>query len=125
MKLSKEQIKKIHVLKARASLTDEYYREIMQSKFNRNSCLELSEAQATILINTLSRLVKAIEMASDKQKNKLDILFKRTHRNKLKKEFIKEKLGYYKNEKNLTKKECSKLIYILEEIEKWQEGEKQ
>ena len=51
----KHQIKYIHTLKYKANLTDEYYRLLLSSKFNKDSCKDLTEAQASVLITLLTR----------------------------------------------------------------------
>ncbi len=119
MKISSEQIKKIHTLKSKARLEDEDYRTILESRFNVNTSLGLTQAQASKLIEILYRLAGNIDLASKKQLGKFNIMFKKVYKHKEKKEYIKKQLGHYKNENYLTKKECSKLISGLEEIEKW------
>ncbi len=119
MKISSEQIKKIHILKSKARLQDENYREILKDRFNVNTSLGLTQAQASKLIEILNRLAGNIDLASKKQLGKFNIMFKKVYKHKEKKEYIKKQLGYYKKENYLTKKECSKLISGLEEIEKW------
>ena len=47
-------------------------------------------------------------------------MFKECFKEKDKAEFIRRQLGKGKNEKNMTVKECSKLIYELEQIIDWQ-----
>ena len=62
--IKKHQIKYIHTLKHKASLTDEYYRLLLNSKFNKNSCKDLTEAQASVLITLLTRQVQGANSVS-------------------------------------------------------------
>ena len=117
--IKKHQIKYIHTLKHKAGLKDEDYRLLLKSKFNKNSSKDLSYNQAEILIKILDRLIN--DYATEKQKNKLNTLYSKVYKEKDKKEFIKHYLGKDKTMDNMTVKECSKLIYILEEIVDWQE----
>lgn len=117
--IKKHQIKYIHTLKHKASLKDEDYRLLLKSKFNKNSSKDLSYNQAEILIKILDRLIN--DDATEKQKNKLNSLYSKVFKEKDKKEFIEHYLGKDKTMDNMTVKECSKLIYVLEEILEWQE----
>ena len=116
--ITKEQIKTIHILKNRNNLSDDYYRVLLGSKFNTTSCKDLTEAQASVLISLLKRL--GTDLATDKQIGKFNVLLKECFKEKDKAEFIRRQLGKGKNEKNMTVKECSKLIYELEQIIDWQ-----
>ena len=100
--IKKHQIKYIHTLKHKAGLKDEDYRLLLKSKFNKNY-----------------RLIN--DYATEKQKNKLNTLYSKVYKEKDKKEFIEHYLGKDKTMDNMTVKECSKLIYVLEEILEWQE----
>ena len=120
--IKKHQIKYIHTLKHKAGLKDEDYRLLLKSKFNKNSSKDLSYNQAEILIKILERLID--NYATEKQKNKLNSLYSKVYKEKDKKEFIKHYLGRDKTMDNMTVKECSKLIYVLEEILEWQEKRK-
>lgn len=120
--IKKHQIKYIHTLKHKAGLKDEDYRLLLKSKFNKNSSKDLSYNQAEILIKILDRLIN--DYATEKQKNKLNTLYSKVYKEKDKKEFIKHYLGRDKTMDNMTVKECSKLIYVLEEILEWQEKRK-
>lgn len=120
--IKKHQIKYIHTLKHKAGLKDEDYRLLLKSKFNKNSSKDLSYNQAEILIKILERLIS--NYATEKQKNKLNSLYRKIYKKKDKKEFIEEYLGKGKTENNMNIQECSKLIYILEEIVEWQEKRK-
>ena len=116
--IKKHQIKYIHTLKHKAGLKDEDYRLLLKSKFNKNSSKDLSYNQAEILIKILDRLIN--DYATEKQKNKLNSLYIQVYYEKDKQEFIEYYLGKDKTMDNMTVKECSKLIYILEEIVEWQ-----
>ena len=120
--IKKHQIKYIHTLKHKARLKDEDYRLLLKSKFNKNSSKDLSYNQAEILIKILDRLIN--DYATEKQKNKLNTLYNKVYKEKDKKEFIEHYLGKDKTMDNVTVKECSKLIYILEEIIEWDEKRK-
>ena len=104
------------------NLKDEDYRLLLKSKFNKNSSKDLSYNQAEILIKILDRLIN--DYATEKQKNKLNTLYSKVYKEKDKKEFIEHYLGKDKTMDNMTVKECSKLIYVLEEILEWQEKRK-
>lgn len=121
--ITKEQIKTIHILKNRNNVSDDYYRVLLGSKFNKPSCKDLTEAQASVLISLLKRL--GTDLATDKQIGKFNVLFKKCFKEKDKAEFIRRQLGKGKNEKNMTVKECSKLIYELEQIIDWQRKRKE
>ena len=120
--IKKHQIKYIHTLKHKAGLKDEDYRLLLKSKFNKNSSKDLSYNQAEILIKILDRLIN--DYATEKQKNKLNSLYSKVFNEKDKKEFIEHYLVKDKTMDNMTVKECSKLIYVLEEILEWQEKRK-
>lgn len=114
--IKKHQIKLIHTIKSTIRMSEEDYRSLLYSKFNRKSSTELSQFQADILINILKSF--KMESISLNQKNKIMKLFeelKITDRNK----FIREKLGYNLTLNQLSKKEGSKLIYVLEKIKRW------
>lgn len=121
-KIRDGQIKYIHILKNKLNLKDETYRTLLNSKFNKNTSKDLSSKQAEILIKILKRLID--NYATEKQKNKLNSLYRKVYKEKDKKEFIEEYLGKGKTENNMSIQECSKLIYILEEIVEWQEKRK-
>ena len=121
--ITKEQIKTIHILKNRNNVSDDYYRVLLGSKFNKPSCKDLTEAQASVLISLLKRL--GTDLATDKQIGKFNVLFKKCFKEKDKIDFIRRELGKEKNEKNMTVKECSKLIYELEQIIDWQRKRKE
>ena len=121
-KIRNRQIKYIHILKNKLNLKDEDYRILLKSKFNKNSSKDLSYNQAEVLIKILNRLIN--DYATEKQKNKLNSLYSKVFKEKDKKEFIEHYLGKDKTMDNMTVKECSKLIYILEEIVEWQEKRK-
>ena len=118
-KIKNGQIKYIHILKNKLNLKDEDYRILLKSKFNKNSSKDLSYNQAEVLIKILDRLIN--DYATEKQKNKLNSLYSKVYKEKDKKEFIEHYLGKDKTMDNMTVKECSKLIYVLEEILEWQE----
>ena len=120
--IKKHQIKYIHTLKYKAGLKDEEYRALLKSKFNKESSKDLSYNQAEILIKILQRLIN--NYATEKQINKFNTLYSKVYYEKDKKEFIEQYLGKDKILENMTVKECSKLIYILEEIVDWQEKRK-
>ena len=120
--IKKHQIKYIHTLKHKAGLKDQDYRLLLKSKFNKNSSKDLSYNQAEILIKILERLID--NYATEKQKNKLNSLYSKVYKEKDKKEFIGHYLGKDKTMDNMSIQECSKLIYILEEIVNWQEKRK-
>lgn len=117
--IKKHQIKYIHILKHKASLKDEEYKALLKSKFNKESSKDLSYNQAEILIKILGRLIN--NYVTEKQINKFNTLYSKVYYEKDKKEFIEQYLGKDKTLENMTVKECSKLIYILEEIVDWQE----
>jgi len=120
--IKKHQIKYIHTLKHKARLKDEEYRVLLKSKFNKESSKDLSYNQAEILIKIFERLIN--NYATEKQINKFNTLYSKVYYEKDKKEFIEQYLGKDKTVDNMTVKECSKLIYILEEIVDWQEKRK-
>ena len=120
--IKKHQIKYIHTLKHKAGLKNEEYRILLKSKFNKKSSKDLSYNQAEILIKIFERLIN--NYATEKQINKFNTLYSKVYYEKDKKEFIEQYLGKDKTVDNITVKECSKLIYILEEIVDWQEKRK-
>lgn len=117
--IKKHQIKYIHTLKHKACLKDEEYRALLKSKFNKKSSKDLSYNQAEILIKILQRLIN--NYATEKQINKFNALYSKVYYEKDKQEFIEQYLGKEKTLENMTVRECSKLIYVLEEIVDWQE----
>ena len=121
-KIRKYQIKYIHTLKHKAGLKDDEYRDILKSKFNKTTCKDLSYNQAEILIKLLNRLID--NNATDRQKAKFNALYIQVYYEKDKQDFIEEYLGKGKTENNMSIQECSKLIYILEEIVEWHEKRK-
>ncbi len=121
-KIKNGQIKYIHILKNKLNLKDEDYRNLLESKFNKKTSKDLSSKQAEVLIKILDRLIN--DYATEKQKNKLNSLYSKVFKEKDKKEFIEHYLRKDKTMDNMTVKECSKLIYVLEEILEWQEKRK-
>lgn len=117
--IKKHQIKYIHTLKHKACLKDEEYRALLKSKFNKKSSKDLSYNQAEILIKILERLIN--NYATEKQINRFNTLYSKVYCEKDKQEFIEQYLGKDKTLENMTVRECSKLIYVLEEIVDWQE----
>ena len=118
-KIRNGQIKYIHILKNKLNLKDEDYRNLLESKFNKKTSKDLSSKQAEVLIKLLERLIN--NYATEKQINKFNNLYNKVYYEKDKKEFIEQYLGKDKTVENMTVKDCSKLIYILEEIVEWQE----
>lgn len=118
-KIKNGQIKYIHILKNKLNLKDEDYRSLLESKFNKKTSKDLSSKQAEVLIKLLERLIN--NYATEKQINKFNNLYNKVYYEKDKKEFIEQYLGKDKTVENMTVKDCSKLIYILEEIVEWQE----
>jgi hypothetical protein len=121
-KIKKGQIKYIHILKSKLKLKDENYRTLLESKFNKKTSKDLSSKQAEVLIKILERLIN--NYATDRQKNRFNILYNKVYYEKDKQEFIERYLGKGKTENNMNVQECSKLIYVLEEIVDWQEKRK-
>lgn len=121
-KIKNGQIKYIHILKNKLNLKDEDYRNLLESKFNKKTSKDLSSKQAEVLIKILERLIN--NYATDRQKAKLNALYIQVYYEKDKQEFIEYYLGKDKKMDNITVKECSKLIYILEEIVDWQKKRK-
>nr|DAY09262.1 MAG TPA: Protein of unknown function (DUF1018) [Caudoviricetes sp.] len=121
-KIKNGQIKYIHILKNKLNLKDETYRTLLNSKFNKNTSKDLSSKQAEILIKILERLID--NYATDRQKSRFNTLYNKVYYEKDKQDFIEEYLGKGKTENNMNIQECSKLIYILEEIVNWQEKRK-
>ena len=118
-KIKNGQIKYIHILKNKLNLKDEDYRNLLESKFNKKTSKDLSSKQAEVLIKILERLIN--NYATDKQKSRFNTLYNKVYYEKDKQDFIEEYLGKGKTENNMNIQECSKLIYILEEIVEWQE----
>lgn len=118
-KIKNGQIKYIHILKSKLNLKDENYRTLLESKFNKKTSKDLSSKQAEVLIKILERLIN--NYATNKQKSRFNTLYRKVYCEKDKQEFIEQYLGKDKTVDNMTVKECSKLIYILEEIVDWQE----
>ena len=118
-KIKNGQIKYIHILKNKLNLKDEDYRSLLESKFNKKTSKDLSSKQAEVLIKILERLIN--NYATDRQKNRFNILYNKVYYEKDKQEFIEHHLGKDKTLDNITVKECSKLIYILQEIVDWLE----
>lgn len=114
--ITKGQIKLIHTLKNQARIKEDDYRDLLKSKFNRNSCLELTEAQASVCCNLLKNWTK--DFVNYKQKEKIKKLCEEVKIKDIK-EFIKQHIKYDICINNLTKKEASKLIFILEKIKRW------
>lgn len=120
--ITAQQIKRIHTLKSLANLDEINYRLLLNSKFNKNSSKDLTEAQASVLIRMLDKLANK-DRATGKQTKRLEWIFNKIYPNEEIKEFIFEELKIKKTVKQLTTKEASKLIYILEQIEKWKKGQ--
>ena len=118
-KIKNGQIKYIHILKNKLNLKDGNYRSLLENKFNKKTSKDLSSKQAEVLIKILERLIN--NYATEKQINKFNNLYNKVYYEKDKKEFIEQYLGKDKTVENMTVKDCSKLIYILEEIVEWQE----
>ena len=121
-KIKNGQIKYIHILKNKLNLKDGDYRSLLESKFNKKTSKDLSSKQAEVLIKILERLIN--NYATDRQKNRFNILYNKVYYKKDKQEFIEQYLGKGKTENNMNVQECSKLIYVLEEIVEWQEKRK-
>ena len=121
-KIKNGQIKYIHILKNKLNLKDEDYRSLLESKFNKKISKDLSSKQAEVLIKILERLIS--NYATEKQKSRFNTLYSKVYYEKDKQEFIEYYLGKDKTMDNITVKECSKLIYILEEIVDWQKKRK-
>lgn len=118
-KIKNRQVKYIHILKNKLNLKDEDYRSLLESKFNKKTSKDLSYKQAEILIKILERLIS--NYATDKQKSRFNTLYSKVYYEKDKQKFIEHYLGKDKTLDNITVKECSKLIYILQEIVDWLE----
>lgn len=117
--IRKYQIKLIHTLVAKTGMNDSDYRALLGSRFNAKSCKDLTEAQASVLIEIL-REREYKEKATKKQRARFNYLYDEVYgSDKIKKDFIKEQLGYTKGFFYLTGQELSKLIYILEKIKRW------
>ena len=121
-KIKNGQIKYIHILKSKLNLKDENYRTLLENKFNKKTSKALSSKQAEVLIKILERLIS--NYATEKQKSKFNTLYSKVYYEKDKQEFIEKYLGKGKTLDNINIQECSKLIYILEEIVDWQEKRK-
>ena len=122
IKIKNGQIKYIHILKSKLNLKDENYRTLLENKFNKKTSKALSSKQAEVLIKILERLIN--NYATDKQKSRFNTLYNKVYYEIDKQDFIEEYLGKGKTENNMSIQECSKLIYILEEILEWQEKRK-
>lgn len=118
-KIKNGQIKYIHILKSKLNLKDENYRTLLESKFNKKTSKDLSSKQAEVLIKILERLIS--NYATEKQKSRFNTLYNKVYYEKDKQGFIEKYLGKGKTENNMGIQECSKLIYILEEIIEWHE----
>ena len=118
-KIKNGQIKYIHILKNKLNLKDEDYRNLLESKFNKKTSKDLSSKQAEVLIKILERLIN--NYATDKQKSRFNTLYSKVYNEKDKKEFIEKYLEKGKTLDNISIQECSKIIYVLEEILEWQE----
>ena len=121
-KIKNGQIKYIHILKNKINLKDGDYRSLLENKFNKKTSKDLSSKQAEVLIKILERLIS--NYATEKQKSKFNTLYSKVYYEKDKQEFIEKYLGKGKTLDNINIQECSKLIYILEEIVDWQEKRK-
>ncbi|WP_339001536.1 regulatory protein GemA [Fusobacterium animalis] len=121
-KIKNGQIKYIHILKNKLNLKDGDYRSLLENKFNKKTSKDLSSKQAEVLIKILERLIS--NYATEKQKSKFNTLYSKVYYEKDKQEFIEKYLGKGKTLDNINIQECSKLIYILEEIVDWQEKRK-
>lgn len=121
-KIKNGQIKYIHILKNKLNLKDGDYRSLLESKFNKKTSKDLSSKQAEVLIKILERLIS--NYATEKQKSRFNTLYNKIYYEKDRQEFIEYYLGKDKTMDNMTVKECSKLIYILEEIIEWHEKRK-
>lgn len=120
--ITAQQVKRIHTLKTNAGLDDVNYRLILQSRFNKHSSKDLTEAQASVLISILLKINNK-DLATEKQVKRFNAIFKKLFKDRDKKQWIFEHLKVKKTVKQLDKKECSKLIFMLEQIEKWQKGD--
>jgi hypothetical protein len=118
-KIKNGQIKYIHILKNKLNLKDEDYRNLLESKFNKKTSKDLSSKQAEVLIKILERLIS--NYATEKQKSRFNTLYSKVYNEKDKKEFIEKYLEKGKTLDNISIQECSKIIYVLEEILEWQE----
>ena len=118
-KIKNGQIKYIHILKNKLNLKNEDYRSLLESKFNKKTSKDLSSKQAEVLIKILERLIS--NYATEKQKSRFNTLYSKVYYEKDKQEFIERYLGKGKTENNMSIQECSKLIYILQEIVDWLE----
>lgn len=121
-KIKNGQIKYIHILKNKLNLKDGDYRSLLENKLNKKTSKDLSSKQAEVLIKILERLIS--NYATEKQKSKFNTLYSKVYYEKDKQEFIEKYLGKGKTLDNINIQECSKLIYILEEIVDWQEKRK-
>lgn len=121
-KIKNGQIKYIHILKNKLNLKDEDYRNLLESKFNKKTSKDLSSKQAEVLIKILERLIS--NYATEKQKSRFNTLYSKVYNEKDKKEFIEKYLEKGKTLDNISIQECSKIIYVLEEILEWQEKRK-
>ena len=87
-KIKNGQIKYIHILKSKLNLKDENYRTLLESKFNKKTSKDLSSKQAEVLIKILERLIN--NYATDRQKNRFNILYNKVYYKKHKQEFIEQ-----------------------------------
>lgn len=120
--ITKEQLKYIHTIKSRYNVSEKDYRKILNNRFGMSSSKELSKHQATDLIKILQQLfVKSTkdDDATDKQLGRLKHQYKSLYPKKNINEYIERVFWKGKNISNITKKEASKLIYMLEEVEAW------
>ena len=120
-KIKDGQIKYIHILKNRLNLKDEDYRSLLESKFNKKTSKDFSSKQAEVLIKILERLISNY---TEKQKSRFNTLYNKIYYEKDRQEFIEQYLDKGKTLDNISIQECSKLIYILEEIVEWQKKRK-
>lgn len=121
--ITKEQIKLIHTSRNRAKIGDSKYREMLQTRFGVSSSKELSKSQAKEFIKILQREFKTENGATDKQIGRLKALYNSMYTNNIN-VYIESNCGKGKKIDNITKKEASKLIYMLEEVEAWKKRKK-
>ena len=124
-KISKDQIKLIHVLKNNLKYDDKKYQELLMEKFGVSSSKELTPQQAESFIKTLRTLFEKGFKASPKQIGKVKSLVEKLYPVETVKklnELLESNLGKGKRLENIDKKEASKIIYQLEEVEKWKKS---
>ncbi|MCQ9626889.1 DUF1018 domain-containing protein [Cetobacterium somerae] len=124
-KISKDQIKLIHVLKNNLKYDDKKYQELLMEKFGVSSSKELTSQQAESFIKTLRTLFEKGFKASPKQIGKVKSLVEKLYPVETVKklnELLESNLGKGKRLENIDKKEASKIIYQLEEVEKWKKS---